>query len=75
MRHWTQEERERQSELIRAWKPWERSTGPVTAAGKQRVSKNALVHGGYSQTAKIMTDSISHFLRHCKDALSSTVER
>ncbi|MDB5842367.1 MAG: hypothetical protein JWQ23_4319, partial [Herminiimonas sp.] len=34
MRQWTPEERERQSVLIRQWKPWERSTGPITDAGK-----------------------------------------
>jgi hypothetical protein len=31
---WTKERRARQAELIRTWKPWTRSTGPRTAAGK-----------------------------------------
>jgi hypothetical protein len=28
--------RARQSEAIRRWKPWERSTGPKTEVGKRR---------------------------------------
>jgi hypothetical protein len=45
MRHWTPEERARQAELIRTWRPWEKSTGPQSEAGKMRSSQNALVHG------------------------------
>lgn len=29
------------AKLIRQWKPWEKSTGPKSAAGKARVSRNA----------------------------------
>jgi hypothetical protein len=45
MRHWTPEERERQSALIRQWKPWERSTGPQTKQGKVAVASNAFKGG------------------------------
>src|SRR5688500_1977799 len=38
---WTAERKARQSVLIRRWRPWERSTGPRTKAGKARVSRNA----------------------------------
>lgn len=38
---WTPERRAKQSAAIRQWQPWERSTGPRTAAGKARVSRNA----------------------------------
>lgn len=38
---WTLERRRRQAERIRTWKPWERSTGPRTLAGKARISLNA----------------------------------
>ena len=38
---WTPERRARQAELIRNWRPWERSTGPRTAEGKLRTSRNA----------------------------------
>jgi|GEM_PF-5513462 len=37
------ERRQRQSELIRQCKPWQKSTGPITEAGKLKVSKNALI--------------------------------
>jgi hypothetical protein len=38
---WTPERRARQAELIRSWRPWERSTGPRTAEGKARASLNS----------------------------------
>jgi hypothetical protein len=38
---WTLKRRARQAKLIHRWKPWERSTGPKTPAGKRRVSRNA----------------------------------
>jgi hypothetical protein len=38
---WTQERRAWQAELIRQWRPWEKSTGPRTQAGKDVVSRNA----------------------------------
>ena len=38
---WTAERRARQSEAIRRWKPWEKSTGPRTKRGKARVARNA----------------------------------
>ena len=39
-RQWTAEERARQAELIRAWKPWTASTGPKTYQGKQASAAN-----------------------------------
>ncbi|WP_079668503.1 hypothetical protein [Thiomonas arsenitoxydans] len=45
MPRWTDEARAKQAEAIRRWKPWERSTGPRTAAGKARASANSLTHG------------------------------
>jgi hypothetical protein len=38
---WTPERRARQAELIRSWRPWERSTGAQTPEGKAKVSRNA----------------------------------
>ena len=38
---WTPERRQRQAEAIRRWRPWERSTGPTSAAGKAKVARNA----------------------------------
>ena len=37
---WTPERRARQAELIRRWKPWERSTGPRTAEGRATSARN-----------------------------------
>ena len=41
----TQEQRLRQSEAIRRWKPWESSTGAKTEQGKAISSKNATKTG------------------------------
>ncbi len=38
---WTPERRARQAELIRQWRPWEKSTGPKTDEGKATSSRNA----------------------------------
>ena len=45
---WSLERRQRQAELIRRWRPWERSTGPRTEEGRQVVSRNAW-RGGQRQ--------------------------
>lgn len=37
----TQKHRRQMSERIHHWRPWEKSTGPRTEAGKKRVSRNA----------------------------------
>lgn len=36
MRHWTPAERQRQSEIIKQWQPWTRSTGARTPEGTAR---------------------------------------
>ncbi|WP_133683631.1 hypothetical protein [Paludibacterium purpuratum] len=41
---WTPERRAWQAELIRQWKPWEKSTGPRTEEGKENSQYNALKH-------------------------------
>ena len=38
---WTEERRRQQAEAIKRWKPWEKSTGPKTEAGKACASMNA----------------------------------
>ena len=42
---WTQERRQRQAAMIQQWRPWEKSTGPKTTAGKAKVSRNAYKGG------------------------------
>ena len=41
MNGWTPERRRSQAEAIRRWRPWEKSTGPRSAAGKAKVARNA----------------------------------
>jgi hypothetical protein len=40
-RHWTDEQKAAQSLAIQAWKPWKKSTGPITQQGKVTVAMNA----------------------------------
>ncbi len=44
-RKWTLEQRARQAQKIRQWKPWERSSGPKTVEGKVRSARNAFKGG------------------------------
>jgi hypothetical protein len=40
-RHWTPEQRARQSAAIHSWKPWQHSTGARSSSGKAISSMNA----------------------------------
>ena len=42
---WTPERRAKAADAIRQWRPWERSTGPRTEAGKATAAQNARKHG------------------------------
>lgn len=55
---WTPERRAAQTERIRAQKPWEKSTGPRSAAGKDRCRRNALKHGRYAAGARDLDHAI-----------------
>lgn len=48
MRQWTPEEREKQSQLIQCWQPWNKSTGAKTIEGKAISSRNAYKCGSMS---------------------------
>ncbi len=49
----TPEHRKLMGELIRRWKPWEKSTGPKSAEGKAKVSQNAF-RGGWREEMKVL---------------------
>lgn len=42
---WSDERRTKHAQAIRRWAPWAKSTGPRTASGKARSSRNARKHG------------------------------
>ena len=52
---WTLERRQRQSQAIRRWRPWELSTGPKSAQGKAIVARNADRGGIRSQLKDLKT--------------------
>ena len=49
MPRWTAQARAKQAAIIRQNKPWEKSTGPKTTAGKNRSAQNGFKHGFRSQ--------------------------
>ncbi len=53
-RNWTEEQKQRQSQLIQKWKPWKSSTGAKSPEGKVRSSQNALKHG--FRSAKVIAN-------------------
>ncbi len=59
---WTPERRAKQSERINKSKPWEKSTGPKTVAGKAVSSKNAL-HREDIRELRTKLDQARGFLR------------
>lgn len=56
---WTPERRARQAQLIKQWKPWERSTGPKTAQGKSTSSRNA-----YRDVERTTLHKLAQLLKH-----------
>lgn len=51
---WTQERRQKQSEAIKSWKPWEKSTGAKTPEGKEISKMNAYKHGAQQDHIKLL---------------------
>lgn len=63
---WSAERRKKQAQAIRKWKPWEKSTGPKSDAGKTRSSMNAYKHGGCDHHARLMNEGLKHHLEFLK---------
>lgn len=63
----TLEHRKLRAELIRRWKPWEQSTGPLTEEGKVKSAANSRKHGSRSKAAIEEMRWLSDFLRECED--------
>lgn len=69
-RNWFPEERQRQAELIREHRPWEKSTGPRTPEGKQAVKNNGLKHGFRSEDIR----EVRRLLRAQRDYVRAVLE-
>ncbi len=66
---WTEERRKKQSELIRTWKPWKKSTGPRSQEGKAKVARNAY-KGGYRSKLR----SLARAMRDQRNTLNDLKE-
>ena len=62
--------RARQSQAIRTWQPWEKSTGPKSAEGKAVVASNAVKHGGRSAHAIAQMRQVRAMLSECASRLT-----
>jgi hypothetical protein len=62
---WTPERKAKQSQTIRQWKPWEKSTGPRSPEGKARVGRNAWKGGHRLELRELarMVDAEVRFAR------------
>lgn len=65
---WTEQRRKRQAVAIKRWRPWERSTGPRTAAGKARVSRNGY-RGGERQRVRAFAREFNALIQRHRAAL------
>lgn len=68
-RNWTEEQRQRQSQLIQKWKPWKSSTGAKTPEGKVRSSQNALKHGFRSSEAIASQKEVNQHFKQLEQIL------
>ena len=67
---WTPERRKRQSEAIRRWKPWSKSTGPKSPEGKAAVSGNAW-KGGHWLKLRELTKLVNAECRQARELVAS----
>ena len=67
---WSEEQRQREAERIRQRKPWLKSTGPRTAAGKAISSRNAF-KGGRRRALREIAKMIKRLASPNSDDISS----
>jgi hypothetical protein len=72
---WTLERRLKQSLLIKKLKPWERSTGAKTLAGKEISKMNALKHGEFSAASKNEYRILKPLITECVRKLKAHKKR
>lgn len=65
---WSSERRAAQAAAIERWRPWERSTGPRSEAGKQRSRLNATKHGNRSADSLALHRKIGAVLKKWRAA-------
>ena len=62
----TPEHRALRAKMIQRWKPWEKSTGPKSPEGKEKVSQNA-----YKGGQRALLREIGRVLREHEEGLKS----
>ena len=67
---WTPERRARQAALIKAWKPWERASGPRSAEGKAKASRNAW-KGGHWLMLRELSRQVNAEIREARNLVDS----
>ncbi len=70
MTGWTEERRKKQAEIIRQTRPWEKSTGPRSQAGKERASRNSFKDAGHDYKAR----HLRHALKLQRESLRALIE-
>ena len=63
---WTPERRAQQAALIRTWKPWQQATGPRTADGKSRASRN-VYKGGHWLMLRELSRLVNAEVKEARD--------
>ena len=70
--YWTEERRQEQRDRINAVKPWLKSTGAKTAAGKATVSRNAY-KGGIASNINELVKQANAIFKEQKEAIKRIV--
>ena len=67
-RTWTTEQRQKQREAIKRWKPWQQSSGPKSPEGKAAAAGNAWT-GGEWQKLRQAIKALNGAMRKQRDWL------